>query len=118
MSFYLKPITTLSDINIKQVESSDIADCAVIGVYDETRATEIPIAYVKLMPNVPSTPETEQRIKQYLADRVIAYKRIHQVIFTDTIPRSAAGKILRRILKEQLLKDVKNRKTVLSNAKL
>lgn len=118
MSFYLKPITTLSDINIKQVESSDIADCAVIGVYDETRATEIPIAYVKLMPNVPSTPETEQRIKKYLADRVIAYKRIHQVIFTDTIPRSAAGKVLRRILKEQLLKDVKNRKTVLSNAKL
>ncbi|CDH52778.1 phenylacetyl-ligase [Lichtheimia corymbifera JMRC:FSU:9682] len=100
------------------VESPDVADCGVIGMYDEAIASEIPIAYVKLMPNVPSTEETKQRIKQYLADRVVPYKKIHHVVFTEAIPRSAAGKILRRILKEQLLNDVKDRRMVSSKSKL
>ena len=37
----------------------------------------------------------------WVAERVAAYKRVRQVEFTDRIPRSPAGKILRRLLVEQ-----------------
>ena len=37
----------------------------------------------------------------WVAERVAGYKRVRQVVFTDSIPRSPAGKILRRLLVEQ-----------------
>jgi acyl-CoA synthetase (AMP-forming)/AMP-acid ligase II len=37
----------------------------------------------------------------WVAERVASYKRVRQVEFTDSIPRSPAGKILRRLLVER-----------------
>jgi acyl-coenzyme A synthetase/AMP-(fatty) acid ligase len=37
----------------------------------------------------------------YVAERVAPYKKIREVEFVDEIPKSASGKILRRILREQ-----------------
>jgi acyl-coenzyme A synthetase/AMP-(fatty) acid ligase len=34
----------------------------------------------------------------WVAERVASYKRVRQVEFTDSIPKSPAGKILRRLL--------------------
>jgi acyl-coenzyme A synthetase/AMP-(fatty) acid ligase len=34
----------------------------------------------------------------WVAERVAGYKRVRQIEFTDRIPRSPAGKILRRLL--------------------
>jgi len=38
----------------------------------------------------------------YVAERVASYKRIRSVEVVDAIPRSPAGKILRRVLKERV----------------
>lgn len=35
-------------------------------------------------------------------DKVAAYKKLRQVIFTDDIPVSMAGKVLKRELRERL----------------
>jgi acyl-CoA synthetase (AMP-forming)/AMP-acid ligase II len=37
----------------------------------------------------------------YVAERVAPYKRIREVEFVDEVPKSASGKILRRLLREQ-----------------
>jgi O-succinylbenzoic acid--CoA ligase len=73
-----------------------IADAAVIGVPDE-RAGERPKAFVVRAGGVPVGAD---EIVSYLAERVAAHKRVHDVEFLDTIPTSPAGKTLRRMLRD------------------
>ena len=61
-------------------------------------AGEIPKAYVVL--KVPGSVSAEE-IMAYVAERVAPHKRIRKLEFIDSIPKSAAGKILRRVLIEQ-----------------
>jgi acyl-coenzyme A synthetase/AMP-(fatty) acid ligase len=37
----------------------------------------------------------------YIADRVAPYKKVRRLEFIDQIPKSASGKILRRVLVER-----------------
>jgi 4-coumarate--CoA ligase len=74
-----------------------IADAAVIGLADD-EAGEIPVAYVVLKPGQDATAADIQR---FVADKVAHYKQIRKLIFVDAIPKSASGKILRRVLRDQ-----------------
>jgi acyl-CoA synthetase (AMP-forming)/AMP-acid ligase II len=74
----------------------DVADTAVIGVPDD-EAGEIPAGYVVLRPGAASSPE---EIMRFVAGEVAHYKQIRRLELIDAIPRSAAGKILRRVLRE------------------
>ena len=42
-----------------------------------------------------------QELMAWVAERVAPYKRIRAVRFVDAIPRTPAGKILRRVLIEE-----------------
>ena len=74
-----------------------IADAAVIGVPDD-EAGEIPAAYVVLKPD---TEATAEEIQEFVAGQVATYKHVRRLTFVDAIPKSASGKILRRILRGQ-----------------
>ncbi len=74
-----------------------IADVAVIGVAD-TEAGELPKAFV--VP-VAGSGLTEHDVKAHVAGHVASYKHIRIVEFVDEIPKSASGKILRRLLRER-----------------
>lgn len=69
-----------------------ISDAAVIPSPDE-EAGEVPKAYVVLKGEA-----TTDEILSYVADRVAPHKKIRSVEFTDKIPKSPSGKILRRLL--------------------
>ncbi|MGW0546058.1 4-coumarate--CoA ligase family protein [Streptomyces altiplanensis] len=73
----------------------DIADAAVIGVYDAD-GNEVPMAYV--VPQ-PSARLTEDDVTAYVAERVAPYKKVRRVAFLTSVPRAASGKILRRELR-------------------
>jgi acyl-CoA synthetase (AMP-forming)/AMP-acid ligase II len=72
-----------------------VADAAVVRSPDEL-AGEVPKAFIVLRAPV-SAPE----LMAWVAERVAGYKRVRQVEFIDSIPKSPSGKILRRLLVEQ-----------------
>ncbi|MCX6432496.1 MAG: AMP-binding protein [Actinobacteria bacterium] len=74
-----------------------IADAAVVGVPD-VEAGEIPRAFIVVKAGQTVTAE---EITAYMTDRVSTYKVIRDVTITDAIPKSASGKILRRLLRDQ-----------------
>ncbi|KAF9598961.1 hypothetical protein IFM89_033306 [Coptis chinensis] len=74
-----------------------ILDAAVIPVEDE-EAGQIPMAYVV---RANDFDLTEDQIIQFIAGQVAPYKKVRKVGFINAIPRSAAGKILRKQLVNQ-----------------
>ncbi|MCJ1319423.1 hypothetical protein MMC15_004759 [Xylographa vitiligo] len=77
-----------------------IDDVAVVGVYDPAQATEVPRAYVVPRKGVEGGAQTEREITEWLRGRVASHKRLRGgVRFVDEVPKSASGKILRRLLK-------------------
>ena len=70
-----------------------VADAAVIGRPDE-RTGETPVAYVRTCCEL--NPE---ELKSWIAERVVDYKRLGDVVLCDAIPKTASGKIMRRTLR-------------------
>jgi 4-coumarate--CoA ligase len=75
---------------------SDVADAAVIGLPDE-EAGEVLVGYVVLRPGAAASAED---IMRFVAGEVANYKQIRRLEVIDAIPKSAAGKILRRELRD------------------
>ena len=84
-----------SELDAVLVSHPAIADAGVIPSPDED-AGEVPKAFVVLKGEV-----TAQELIEFVAARVAPHKRIRRVEFVKEIPRSNAGKILRRILVER-----------------
>ena len=74
-----------------------VADAAVIGRSDD-EAGEIPVGYVVLKPGQEASAED---IMSFVAGQVAHYKQVREVRFLDAIPKSASGKILRRLLRDE-----------------
>ncbi|PRQ17033.1 putative AMP-dependent synthetase/ligase, AMP-binding enzyme domain-containing protein [Rosa chinensis] len=72
----------------------DIVDVAVIPYPDE-EAGQIPMAYVV---RKPGSNITEAIVMDFVAKQVAPYKKIRRVSFINSIPKSPAGKIMRREL--------------------
>lgn len=71
-----------------------IADAAVIPWPDE-ECGEVPKAFVVLKTELEITSD---QIIDFVATRVAPFKKIRYLDFTDKIPKSPSGKILRRVL--------------------
>jgi acyl-CoA synthetase (AMP-forming)/AMP-acid ligase II len=72
-----------------------IADAAVIPSPDE-QAGEVPKAFL-----VTRNPVTAEEVFSFIAARVAAHKKIRRVEFVAQLPKSPAGKLLRRVLRER-----------------
>jgi len=70
---------------------------AVIGIKDDNSG-EIPVAYIEADPDENAITETE--IKTYLKQHLANFKTPKHVYFLDELPKTATGKVLKRVLKE------------------
>ncbi|CAO2196560.1 unnamed protein product [Urochloa humidicola] len=77
----------------------DIMDAAVIPYPDED-AGQLPMAFIV---RKPGSNITEQQVMDHVAKQVAPYKKVRRVAFVSAIPKSPAGKILRRELVQQAM---------------
>ncbi|KAL3649869.1 hypothetical protein CASFOL_006272 [Castilleja foliolosa] len=73
-----------------------IIDAAVIPFPDES-AGQIPAAFVV---RKPGSKVNGSEIMEFVAKQVAPYKKIRRIFFIDSIPKNAAGKVLRKQLTE------------------
>src|SRR3954468_4221650 len=80
------------------LSNPEIADAAVIGVQDADSGEELPKAFVV---RAPGSEITAEAVQAYAAQRLAPHKKIRLVEFIEQVPKSAAGKILRKDLKNR-----------------
>jgi len=85
-----------SDIEDVLYTHPKVAEAAVVGIPDELRG-EVVRAIISLKAGEVAT---EQEIKRFCLERVANYKVPKQVIFLDSLPKTATGKIRKEDLKK------------------
>lgn len=74
-----------------------VAECAVIGVKDPQWVEAV--TAVVVLKEGGSTDEND--LIAFVTERVASYKKPRRVIFTDAIPKTAVGKLNRRVLRDR-----------------
>jgi long-chain acyl-CoA synthetase len=83
------------------MEHSAVLDTAVVGIPDEQWGEAV-CAFVVLREG---ESVTEEDIIEFMKDNLASYKKAKRVEFTDQIPRTLTGKILKRELRADFWKD-------------
>ncbi len=86
-----------AELEAALISIEGLNDAAVIGRPDE-EAGELPIAYVV----VGEGGLDEAAIRAHFKANLASYKQLHEIHFVQEIPKSASGKILRRLLRDRL----------------
>ena len=101
-----KDLIISKGINIYPHEIEGIIDTfegvgasAVIGVVDE-KSGEVPVAYIELEEGVETLDEAG--LKKYMRELLANYKIPKQIHVISQLPKNATGKVLKRVLKENL----------------
>jgi acyl-coenzyme A synthetase/AMP-(fatty) acid ligase len=77
-----------------------VEDVAVLGIKDDYSG-EVPKAYIVPKLNQrPGGQELGRELMAYVKEKKVRYKAVKEVEFIDEIPKSASGKILRRVLRD------------------
>lgn len=74
-----------------------VEDCAVLGIQD-MYAGERPKAYVVPKQGTEPSREVGTRLIQFVKEKKVRYKWVVEIEFTDVVPKSPTGKLLRRVL--------------------
>jgi acetyl-CoA synthetase len=90
-------------ISTMEIESAvnaqaGVAEAAVIGVDDPVKGT-VPVAFVTLMADA-DRPQVERAVAAAVDHAIGGIARLHKVYVTRSIPKTRAGKIMRRLLRE------------------
>ncbi len=101
-----KEMILVSGFNVYPNEIEDcialnekVLEVGAIGVPDKKSTEAVKVYIVKGDPSL-----TEEEILEHCKENLTGYKRPKYIAFTDELPKSNVGKILRRILKENDLK--------------
>ncbi len=76
-----------------------VAESAVIGQSDEDTGQSV-CAFVTLEGNYEGTPEIEAELREHVAQRIGKLARPKRIVWSDDLPKTRSGKIMRRLLKD------------------
>lgn len=75
-----------------------VAEAAVVGKPDEIKGEEI-VAFVTLDSTQHPSEQLEKELKQHVVNEIGAIARPGEIRFTDALPKTRSGKIMRRLLR-------------------
>ncbi len=84
------------------VEHEAIAEAGVIGKPDEERG-EIIKAFIVLCQGYQSSDGLKKDIQKFIKTRLAAHAYPREIEFTESVPKTRSGKIMRRVLKAREL---------------
>jgi AMP-binding enzyme C-terminal domain/AMP-binding enzyme len=92
-----------AEIECTLLEHPNVTDAAVIGIKALDDSGETPQAFIV---RDSQSEVNEKDIKDFLGRRLARYKGVSKVEFVDAIPRNPTGKILRRVLRDSVYKEI------------
>jgi acetyl-CoA synthetase len=87
------------EIESALVSHEAVAEAAVVGRPDELKGQGI-VAFVTLEGTRAPTDELKEQLRQHVAREIGALARPDEIRFTDALPKTRSGKIMRRLLRE------------------
>jgi acetyl-CoA synthetase len=88
-----------TEVESALVDDPSVAEAAVVGAKDDTTGQAI-IAFVTLRAGQEQTTERGEELRGHVAKLIGPIARPKTVIFTDELPKTRSGKIMRRLLKD------------------
>ncbi|MBI4061474.1 MAG: acetate--CoA ligase, partial [Elusimicrobia bacterium] len=88
-----------SEIESALVGHASVAESAVVGRPDEVHGQAV-CAFVTLKGAASPTPELKEELREFVAKAIGAIARPAEIRFTDSLPKTRSGKIMRRLLRE------------------
>jgi acetyl-CoA synthetase len=88
-----------TEVESALVDHPTVAEAAVVGAKDDTTGQAI-IAYVTLKTGNASSHEHGEMLRQHVANKIGALARPKTIVFTDDLPKTRSGKIMRRLLRD------------------
>jgi acetyl-CoA synthetase len=88
-----------AEIESALVSCPGVAEAAVVGPPHELKGQGI-CAFVTLKAGVTATPELKKQLSDHVVREIGALARPDDIRFTDALPKTRSGKIMRRLLKE------------------
>jgi 2-aminobenzoate-CoA ligase len=79
----------------------DIAECAVVGLPDESRGMLV-CAYIVLKDSTKASDELTKSIQQWFKEVAAPYKYPREIRYVDVLPKTETGKIQRFKLKNPI----------------
>lgn len=81
------------------VDHHDVAEAAVVGASDPTTG-QAAVAYVTLKSGVQGTRYKGEELRQHVGRVIGPIAKPRQVVFTEELPKTRSGKIMRRLLRD------------------
>ncbi len=88
-----------AEIESALVAHSDVAEAAVVGRPDELKGQAV-VAFVTLKSGRAATDAVKDALRAHVTREIGALARPEEIRFTEQLPKTRSGKIMRRLLKE------------------
>jgi acetyl-CoA synthetase len=88
-----------AEVESALVSHPRVAEAAVVGRPDELKGQAL-VAFVTLRSGVQPSPQLLQELREHVAKEIGPVAKPDDIRFTDTLPKTRSGKIMRRLLKQ------------------
>ncbi|HAF14341.1 MAG TPA: acetate--CoA ligase [Blastocatellia bacterium] len=88
-----------AEVESALVSHPAVAEAAVVARPDELKGSAI-VAFVTLEGSQSPSPELNAQLRAHVAKEIGALARPDEIRFSDTLPKTRSGKIMRRLLRE------------------
>jgi acetyl-CoA synthetase len=88
-----------TEVESALVDHPKVAEAAVVGRADEDTGQAI-AAFVSLRGDHRGDDALARELREHVADRIGKIARPKQILFTEDLPKTRSGKIMRRLLRD------------------